>query len=402
MGEQATRAAAPATPTKARILGVDVARGVALFSMLAANIYNVFDDNGNPSLAVQTVTGRSATLFVMVAGISVAFITGGQHPVQGDARRATRVGLAVRALAIGSIGLALGYGSGDLEVILPYYGLYFLLAIPLIGLRPRTLAWIAGGLVVVGPLILLGATSLGLDSLPDNSLTFTDLVTHPLGFLLELFVTGGFPAVIYMIYICAGLAIGRLDLSSTRVAAWLLGGGLLMAVVAWFASSALLFDFGGLQHLIAVNGPDPGGPATVHNEVLWDADRLPSWWWLAVRSHHSGTPFDAVHTLGVAMAVLGAVLLVTKLRLARRLLWPVAVAGAMTLTIYSAHALVLGTGVLNDYDNALYGLTVAGALVFAVVWRLLVGQGPLERIVSTVAGRARGAAMSWQVKRNAR
>lgn len=401
MAEQATKAAAPAVRTKTRVLSVDVARGVALFSMLAANIYDVVDDNGDPTLAGMTVTGRSATMFAMVAGISLAFITGGQNPVHGDARRATRVGLAVRALVISAIGLALGYGSADINVILPYYGLYFLLAIPLIGLRPRTLVGIAGGLVVVGPLMILGASSLGLEPVSDNSLTFTDLVTHPLGFVLELFVTGGYPAVIYLSYICTGLAIGRLDLSSTRVATWLLGAGSLLAALAWYTSSALLFNFGGLQHLVAVHGPDGNPPSVVRNEIVWDADTMPSWWWLAVRSHHSGTPFDAVQTLGVAVAVLGAVLLVTKLRVARRLLWPVAVAGSMTLTIYSAHALVLGWGVLDDNDTALYVLTVAGALVFAVVWRRLVGQGPLERIVAMAAGRARRAATTRQAKRDA-
>lgn len=402
MGDQATKVAAPATTTKERVLSVDVARGIALFSMLAANIYDVVDDNGDPTLAGMTVTGRSATMFAMVAGISVAFITGGRHPVQGDARRATRVGLAVRALAIAAIGLAIGYGSADINVILPYYGLYFLLAIPLIGLRPRTLVSIAGGLVVVGPLLILGASSLGLQPVTDNSLTFTDLVTHPLGVVLELFVTGGYPAVIYMIYICTGLAIGRLDLSSTKVATWLLGAGALSAAVAWFTSSALLFHFGGLQHLVAVHGLDGDPASIVRNEIVWDADTMPSWWWLAVRSHHSGTLFDAVQTLGVAVAVLGIVLLVTKLRFTRRLLWPVAVAGSMTLTIYSAHALVLGWGVLDDNDTALYLLTVAGALVFAVVWRRLVGQGPLERIVSKAASGARRAATTWQVRRNAR
>jgi uncharacterized membrane protein len=82
-------------PAKARFLGVDVTRGIALFAMLAANTFSVLNDNGTPTFAVKTVTGRSATLFVMVAGISLAFITGGRHPVQGRARRATAAGIAV-------------------------------------------------------------------------------------------------------------------------------------------------------------------------------------------------------------------------------------------------------------------------------------------------------------------
>ncbi|WP_084144158.1 DUF418 domain-containing protein [Amycolatopsis taiwanensis] len=395
MSEAVTKTPQSSAPAKKRFLGVDVARGVALFAMLAANIYDVVDENGNPTLAGMTVTGRSATMFVMVAGISLAFITGGRHPVRGHLRRATSVGVAVRAVLIAVIGLSIAYASPDLEVILPNYGLYFLLAIPLIGLRPRTLAAVAGGLVVVGPLIILGATALGLQPVNEDGPTFTDLVTHPLGFLLQLLVTGGFPAVVYLAYLIAGLAIGRLDLSSTRVATWLFGGGLALAVAAWFASSLLLFNLGGLQHLMALAGPG-ADPAAVRNDILWNADRVPSWWWLAVRSHHSCTPFDALHSLGVAMAILGGVLLITKLRPARRLLWPVGVAGAMTLTIYSAHALVLGSGLFGNRPNALYAVTVAGALIFAVVWRRLFGQGPLERIVSAVSARARRAAMSWQ------
>ena len=387
-------------PTKSRFLGVDVARGVALFSMLAANIYDVLDDDGRPTLAVMTVTGRSATMFVMVAGISLAFITGGRHPVRGRTRQAVSAGLAVRALLIAAIGLALGYADPrDLEVILPYYGLFFLLAIPLVGLRPRTLACIAGALTVVGPLVILGASALGLQPAFDNTPTLGDAFTDPLGLLLQLFVTGVFPAVVYMVYICAGLAIGRLDLSSTKVAARLLGGGLALAVTAWVISSALLFRFGGLQHLRAA-APDETDPTRIRNAIVWDPDRVPSWWWLALRAHHTGTPFDAMHTLGTAMAVLGAVLLLVRLGAARRLLRPIALAGSMTLTIYSVHVLVLGTDFLSDNQTALYLVSVVGSLAFALLWSRVAGQGPLERIVALAAARTRHFAMTALARRS--
>jgi uncharacterized membrane protein YeiB len=394
MSDGATTAAVSGTPTKERFLGVDIARGVALLSMLAANIFEDLDDNGEPTLAVMTVTGRSATMFVMVAGISLAFITGGRHPAQRRDRRPTTVGLIVRALLIGAIGLALGYAApADFGVILTYYALYFLLAIPLVGLRPRTLICIAGGLLVVGPLLILGASSLGLQRVTTGSLMLGHAVTDPIGFVLQLFVTGNFAAVVYMIYILTGLAIGRLDLSSTRVATRLLVSGLVLAVTAWVTSSVILFNLGGLQHLIAAAGPG-SNPATIRNEILWDHPRMSSWWYLAVRSHHAATPIYAMHSLGTAIAVLGAVLLIAKLPTARRLLWPVGV--AMTLTIYSAHVLVLGSGWLSDKPTALYLVTVVAALVFAVVWRRFAGQGPLERTVSLAAGRARRAAMGWR------
>src|SRR3982074_1932496 len=59
MSDGATTAALSGTPTKERFLGVDVARGVALLSMLAANVFDNLDDNGEPTLAVMTWTGRA-------------------------------------------------------------------------------------------------------------------------------------------------------------------------------------------------------------------------------------------------------------------------------------------------------------------------------------------------------
>jgi uncharacterized membrane protein YeiB len=357
--------------------------------MLAANVFvDVVSSDGQPTLSGMTVIGRSATMFVMVAGISLAFISGGRRPVQGIARRAARANIAVRAVLIGAIGMALGYIAPDnLGVILTYYGLYFLLAIPLIGLRPRTLIAIAGVLVVVAPLILLAAQSLGWESGFDSDPTLGAPLTDPLGLLSLLLVTGGYPAVVYMAYICVGLAIGRLDLSSTKVAGRLLAGGMALAVVTWVASWLAVERLGGLQALLAAEaGETPG-------EVIWDISPTESWWWLATRAHHSGTPLDMLHTLGSAIAVLGLVLLVCRLHTAQRLLRPVALAGAMTLTVYSAHAFVLLSPWTTTHPLAIYLLLVAGALVFAVLWNRWMGQGPLERLVAIGANRARSAVL---------
>jgi uncharacterized membrane protein YeiB len=381
---------AAAAPVKNRFLGVDVTRGVALLSMLGANVFvDVVGADGQPTLSGMTVIGRSATLFVMVAGISLAFISGGRRPVQGRARGAARANIAVRALLITLIGLALGHIAPDsLGVILSYYGMYFLLAIPLIGLRPRTLIGIAGILVVVAPLILLASEYQGWESGFDTDPTLSAPVTNPLGLLSLLLVTGEYPAVVYMAYICVGMAIGRLDLSSTKVAVRLLTGGLVLAVVTWLVSWLLVERLGGLQALLAAGaGETPG-------EVIWDTSPAESWWWLATRSHHSGTPLDMLHTLGSAIAVLGLVLLVCRLHMAQRLLRPVALAGAMTLTVYSVHAFVLLSPWTVDHPLALYLLLVVGALVFAVLWNRWLGQGPLERLVAIPADRARQAVLA--------
>jgi uncharacterized membrane protein YeiB len=57
----------------------------------------------------------------------------------------------------------------------------------------------------------------------------------------------------------------------------------------------------------------------------------------------------------------------------------------MTLTLYSAHILVLAVGVLEDWDTGLYLFRVVSSLVFADIWRRRHDQGPLEKLVAEVS-----------------
>jgi uncharacterized membrane protein len=374
-----------------RVTGVDLARGLALFGMIAKHIFDDSTDTG-PTATGLIASGRSAATFALVAGISVAFLSGGRQILTGVPRRAAAAGLVVRAAAIGVIGLLLGYADSGIELILAYYAVFFLCSIPLIGLSSRVLTALAVAFAVVGPVLLLVADRMDLPDSGTAEPTFAILFTHPVGLLVQVFLTGDYPVVVYMAYLCAGLAIGRLDLRSRRVAGWLLGGGIALTVTATVVSDVLLYPLGGLARLV-----DPTGEDAV--TLLWDPEPESSWWYLALASPHAHTQFDLVHSTGSAMAVLGASLLVTRVAGVDRLLWPVRAAGSMTLTLYSAHVLVLESEVLET-DLLELGLTVqyvvlvAASLVFAVVWRRRHDQGPLEKMVAVVASRARDAVLS--------
>jgi len=377
------------------VIGVDVARGIALIGMMAVHVFATFDRHGTPTLATVLAEGRSATTFVLVAGVSLAFLSGGQGVVEGRARTAAAAGIAVRALLIGAIGLLLGYANdaSEIEVILPYYAVLFLIAIPLLGLRPRTLALAAAALIAVAPVVILAVVDADGPSFrgSDNA-TFDTLVDDLSGLIVGLLFTGPYPVLAYLAYLCAGVAMGRLDLSSRRVATWLLGGGLGLALTARIVSAILLFPLGGLRHLQGMD-PSSAGPVT-RNALLWDPEQTWSWWYLALPAPHSITPVDMVHTLGSAMAILGAALLLSRVPVIARLLRPLAAAGAMTLTLYSGHILVLATGVLQHTPGTMYVLLVVGALAFGFFWQRWLGQGPFERLVAVAAGRARRAVMA--------
>ncbi|WP_433285900.1 heparan-alpha-glucosaminide N-acetyltransferase domain-containing protein [Pseudonocardia sp. CA-142604] len=386
------RQATDSVPRSSRVIGVDVARGVALFGMLATHVVAVVNEKGDPTTATVVAAGRSAATFVLIAGVGLAFISGGRHVVQGVERTAVAGGLVVRALLIGAIGLALGVLAPltNVEGILPFYALLFLLAIPLIGLPPRVLAGVAAGLIVLGPVVLVATAPLGLPyARTELDPSFGVLVQDPLGLLVQLLVTGEYPLLVYLAYLCAGLAIGRLDLTSRRVGWWLLGGGVALAVAARSASALLLYPLGGLDALLSTAASDVSTLLWEAQVLLAEAQSPISWWYLALPAPHSHTPVDLLHTLGSAGAMLGAALLLTRVPVVARALSPVAAAGAMALTLYSAHLVLLATGVLRDQPAALYLVMVLGAMAFAVVWRRWIGQGPLERIVAAAAGATR-------------
>jgi uncharacterized membrane protein len=373
----------------ARVIGVDVARGLALLGMIAVHIFDTLHGDDTPSKTQQVMAGHALATFVLLAGVSLTFITKRSRTgsVLPDA-----AALATRALIITLIGLALNSAlDPDIEVILPYYGLMFLLAIPLLRRSSPVLIGISIGLVLLAPLVVLASFN---TNLPNDEPTLATLI-HPVELFSPLLVTGSYPIVAYMAFICVGMVIGRLDLSNRRVAVRLTVGGAVLAAGSWLLSTLILFQFGGLQHLRAA-APVKVSPQNAQNIILWDPNTVASWWWLVERAPYATTPFRMVHDLGIALAWLGLSLLITRSRLARRALGPLAAAGAMTLTLYTAHVIVLeASSFLEDHPIQLFLVLVYLALSFAALWRQDGRQGPLEAHVTWASTRSRHMVESY-------
>ena len=244
------------------MIGVDVARGLALLGMIAVHIFDTLHRDNTPSKTHQVMAGHALATFVLLAGVSLTFIT---KRSRTGSLLPDAAALTTRALIITLIGLALNSAlDPDIEVILPYYGLMFLLAIPLLRRSSRVLIGISIGLVLLAPLVVLASFN---RDLPVDEPTLAALI-HPVELFSPLLVTGSYPIVAYMAFICVGMVIGRLDLSNRRVAVRLTVGGAVLAAGSWLLSTLILFQFGGLQHLRAA-APAKVSPAggTEHHLV---------------------------------------------------------------------------------------------------------------------------------------
>ncbi|MCC3302715.1 heparan-alpha-glucosaminide N-acetyltransferase domain-containing protein [Arthrobacter sp. zg-Y895] len=375
--------------SRPRLSGVDAARGLALFGMMAIHLLPAAGEDVEPTLTWLLFAGKAAALFALLAGVTLAFTTRSARTEGGHFLAAARRSVAARAGLVTALGLAIAYVDMDAFIILAYYGAMFLLAVPLLGVSTRTLLVAAAAFALLGPILLQGLR----DYLPAPGFdpTFSTVFTEPGVFLSQLLLTGTYPAIPWLAYIAAGLAIGRMSLDRPRVQLVLLGSGSALAAAAWFGSRLLLAG-PGFDRLLA-SEPDLS-PDDLQGILVWGTEEyLPtsSWWWLSIAAPHSTTPFDLLHTIGVATAVLGAMLLVS--RFAGKALLLLSAPGRMTLTLYCTHLLFLGTGALADLPVISLWLQITAFVIFAVIWQRAGKQGPLEKLVSRGAASARDSVL---------
>lgn len=377
------------TPRRARLIGIDAARGLALIGLMSVHLFPSADeDTGEPTLAWILFSGDSAALFALLAGVGLALSSGGSTPHRGRRMAGDRLGLAVRAVMIGIIGLVISAIMPEdppVYGILLYYAAFFLLAIPFLHLRTRALFLSAAAFALISPVLLQRLSPVLPESSGSNH-TLVQLVTEPAGVASELLLTGSYPALSFMPFLLVGLGLGRLDLRSTRVQAFIAAAGAALAVVANLASSVLLHGAGGYEALLETEDLTRDG---LDEALVFGPDILPdtSWWWMAIATPHTGTTLAIAASLGMALLVLGLFLLVPAQ--AGRWLTPLAAMGAMTLTLYSAHLLALALEIHYDEPVLWFIVHLSVAVAFALLWRHRFGQGPLERTVTAAAKNAR-------------
>ena len=389
-GREAGHARGTPKQSRARLVGIDAARGLALIGLMAIHILPAEnEDTGDPTLAWNLFYGDSAALFALLAGVGLALSSGGSQPHLRRKMAGNRLGLVARALLIGVIALVIGAfmpqnDDPPANGILLYYSVFFLLAIPFLHLKSRALFLSAAAFGIVAPILL---QNLG-PVLPEWSSfnpTLGHLFSEPAGVVSQLLLTGSYPALAYMCYILAGLGIGRLDLRKSSVLAWIAGVGAALAILSNAASSVLLYTVGGYDRMLDA-GIDEG---FLDGAIVWGLEDIPntSVWWLTLATPHNNTPFSIASSLGIGLLVTAVLIAVG--RKVGHWLTPLAAMGSMTLTLYSAHLLALSAEVHYDQPGLWFVVHLAVAAAFGMVWSRWMGQGPLERMVAAAAKNVR-------------
>jgi uncharacterized membrane protein len=399
--------AEPPRPSIGRILGLDLARALAVFGMYYSHV-GPYGGSDNAFLAflADIPHGRSSALFATLAGLSLVLLSGGRTVPTGRDGRQRAVTIVIRAIVLLAIGTALTASGTGIVVILAFYGVYFLLALPFRRLRARTLAIMAAGVAVLGPIA-------------NHLLTFTGDWMWTVGDydpiaklggdgVMSILFNGTYPAVTWMAYIFAGMALGKLALGEKATQVRLAIAGPVLALLG-YGGSWLLLKLPVFANLMSDDFLDIDDEKWKALDKLWETDPekaeakfdalFPddfgdkgdfSMWspeslsGLLTASPHSNTTFETVGNIGVAITVIvAAVALLSRSRLAAKLLTPFTAVGAMSLTVYVGHVFAFdwlsdreGTALMGTGGMTLWFIGVATA--FAFLWSRFFKRGPLE------------------------
>ncbi|MFB7328067.1 DUF418 domain-containing protein [Streptomyces sp. NPDC056190] len=398
--EPAATGAGP--PSTGRLIGIDLARGLAVFGMYSAHVGPDVTVGGPVGFLLEAARGRSSALFALLAGFSLIILTGRPRPRTGRAGRQAMARMVIRAAVLVALGYVLTALDTGVEVILSFYGLLFLAVLPLYRLRAGALALIAAAGALVLPQILYVVRKSIEDGHWADAVVARDPLARITGTpgIIELLFSGGYPVLTWVPYLIAGMAVARLDLTRPGVRSRLAaaGGGLVLLGYggSWLALRLVP------RALSAVSAATDGGAA---NSAWW-SDRVgetgqhipPAW--LLVAAPHSETTFSILGNTGVALLVM-AVCLTVAARLPRltRAARPVAAVGMIALTVYVLHIVALwllsdvwGVAAIDDGGMSALPLLlafIAAAVLLATSWTRLFRRGPLESLLHLATSPAR-------------
>ncbi|MET7714483.1 DUF418 domain-containing protein [Streptomyces sp. NPDC005407] len=386
----------PGTSSTGRLIGLDLARGLAILGMFAAHVGPEPSVGGPLGWVMEAARGRPAALFALLAGFTLVILTGRPEPRTGRAGRQAVGRVLIRSAILIALGYALIALDTDIDVILAAYGLLFVLALPLYRLRAATLAVIAAAAALVLPQVLyVIRIAVENGNWADAVIAFDPLarITDSDGFV-ELFITGAYPVVTWLPFIIAGMAVAKLDLGRSGVLSRVAMCGGALAVLGYGGSWLAL-------HLV------PGAQAAV-NAATDTTAAASAWWsdavgedptagvpaWLLVAAPHSQTTWSILGNTGVALLILATCLVATDRSAQVR--WaasPVIAVGSIALTAYVGQIIAIRVlGVEDLPDSAALPVFICfavAAMLLALAWTQVFRRGPLEYLLHAATMPAR-------------
>jgi len=352
---------------KNRIIGIDVARALAIIGMIIVNFKVVLGESGTNWICCLTrlLEGKAAAVFVVLAGIGLALMTNSSIQNKDKAKiNSARKRIAKRAVFLFVVGIShISIWPAD---ILHFYSVYMMISILLLTHKEETILFTGLVLVLIYPLLLIVwnyDTGWNYESM--EYLGFWTIK----GFIRNLFFNGFHPVIPWVAFLLTGYWFGKQDLNNTIFAKKSLkvSGIIFIAIQCISHLSIFILSEGNLtaaHELTEILGTKPMPPLPVYM--------------------FSG--------MTMAIIIISACILIAKRFPHNRIINALNKTGQLALTFYVAHV-IIGMGIIEAINPLKMGnysidFSVIYALIFslvciqfAVIWRKHKEFGPLEWVM---------------------
>ena len=357
---------------KNRLIGIDVARALAIIGMIIVNFKIVFGENGNGifKLFSSFFQGKAAATFVVLAGIGIAFMSNSAVIRRDKTQiRRTQIRIAKRAIFLFIVGIT--FTTIWIADILHFYGIYMLITLFLISCSKRWILSFALTPIISYPILMLITdyeTSWNF-----KTLTYFDFWTVP-GFFRNLLYNGFHPVIPWISFMFLGLWFGKQNLSNNK-----------------FIKKSMLISSSIYIIMLLIS--------KLFIYIISENNRIP----ILELEHVLGTspmpplPIYMLSSAAFAIFVISSCIFISKRCKNNLLINLLSKTGRLALTFYIAHV-VIGMGIIETiytkkmgHFSIKFSVTYAllfstSCILFAAIWTKYKNLGPLEWIMRKIAG----------------
>lgn len=352
------------TPSRPRILGINVARALAVAGMIIVNFKIVFGDHGDGLIKTfaKIFDGKAAAIFVVLAGIGLALMT--NSAVKNQNLEKLKIGkkrIIKRAIFLFIVGLSyIWIWPAD---ILHFYGIYMLITLFFINRSSKQIFIGLVSLIFLYPiLIVIFNYEIGWNF---EKLEYLDFWTIN-GFFRNLFYNGFHPVIPWSAFMLFGLWYGRQDLYNEKfIRKSLRIGFIVFSIIQILSIASIRLLSNGdakiIKELVPILGTEPMPPM----------------------------PIYMINGISISVVIISSCILIANRYKNNKIISVLNKTGQLALSFYVAHV-ILGMGLIEEFGSLKFGeytitFSVAYALIFSLACVLFAEiclryfkSGPLE------------------------
>jgi len=355
---------------KKRIIGIDVARALAIIGMIIVNFKIVFGGEGNTIIkySIELIEGKAAAIFVVLAGVGIALLSNSAI-LNHDLKKIKTIRRRIQKKSFFLFIIGLSYIFIWPADILHFYGVYMLITLLLLKSNLQIIITIALLFIFIYPLlILVWDYDIGWNYV---TFAYSDFWSIH-GFFRNLFYNGFHPVIPWTAFMLIGLWFGKQDLNDNIFVKKAMGISLIIFLSIQFLSYLLL-------HYLAKRNQ-----VTVDElKIIFGTSPIPP------------LPLYMISGSSISIFIIALCIYMANRFENNFIINALKKTGKLALTFYIAHV-IIGMGIIEVINpekmgnypiefSALYALIFSVfCITFAIFWTKRYKFGPLEWVMRLV------------------